>query len=304
MAIKFSVIMPAYNAEAFIEYSIQSVLAQSIDQFELIIIDDGSVDSTYEIASSFRDDRIRIVRQENKGLGNARNSGIYMAKGEYIAFLDSDDIWSNDKLKNTLENLGGPEVGVYFTDVMEFKGDISNSIPNRYTEPVPSMVTKDLILIYDFIVVSSAVVKAEVLREFNGFAEDLYGTEDWDLWIRVGQKYQFKKIPKFDCFYRMNINGLSKNRSEFLAKELKVINRHLIHNKLGNARIKRLAFWVWYKKNFYYYLSTLNLLQAIVFFVKMILANPTHPANFDFVIRGLKKISLLIFPRSENRYLG
>lgn len=299
MSTKFSIIMPAFNVAAFIEFSIQSVLAQSIDQFELIIIDDGSSDTTFEIADSFKDHRIRIIRQKNRGLGNARNAGINIAIGEYIAFLDSDDIWGINKLKNVLDNLEGSEIGVYYTDVMEFTNDITKAIPSRYTEPIPPMATKDLILIYDFIVVSSAVVNANVIREFDGFSEDLFGTEDWDLWIRIGQKYQFKKISAFDCYYRMNNNGLSKNRTEFLRKELKVITRHLTQNKLGSAKVERLAFWVWYKKNFYYYVSTLQVLQSIRFFVKMFVANPLHPANFDFIIRGIKKISSQIFRRSK-----
>lgn len=288
----FSIIMPAYNAALFIEESIRSVLCQTYANFELIIVNDGSTDNTNDIISTFKDDRIKVIQQLNKGLGAARNAGIENSVNEYIAFLDSDDIWRNDKLQNVISGLDGPDVGLYYSNVMEFKTDIASAIPNRYSEPIKPMATKDLILIYDFVVVSSSVVPSNIMKEYGGFSEDLYGTEDWDLWIRIGQKYKFKKIEEYDCYYRINENGLSKKREEFLKKEFQVIHKHLLVSGLGSIRVRELALWVWYKKNFYYYLSNLKLVMSFRFFLKMLRSNPLEPANFDFLTRAFKKINI------------
>ena len=282
--------MPAFNAQAYIKAAIISVLDQSYQKFELIIVNDGSTDNTAAIISEFSDPRIKVLHQQNRGLGATRNVGISHSKNQFIAFLDSDDLWRYDKLQNMASQIESEKnIGVYHSEVIEFNIDPSDGIPNRYIEPISQIDNKDLILIYDFIVVSSVVVPKFVLEEFGGFEEDLHGTEDWDLWIRIGQKYNFKKVIEFDCFYRINQNGLSKNRKEFLEKEYKVIKKHLIDGHLGTKKIKNLSLWVWYKKNFYYSLINFNLLGSVQYFVKMLWANPFHLANLDFIIKAYDK---------------
>ena len=100
-----SVIVPAYNAARFIEGAIDSVLAQSYTDFELLIVNDGSTDDTLARCERYSDPRIRIVKQDNRGLAGARNSGVREACGEYLAFLDADDLWRNDKLERHVEHL-------------------------------------------------------------------------------------------------------------------------------------------------------------------------------------------------------
>jgi len=286
----FSIIMPAYNVEKYIGNAIKSVLTQTYQNFELIVVDDGSTDKTSEIISTFADSRIIVIKQENQGLGRARNVGINNAKNEYVAFLDSDDLWAPQKLENVLNELALESIGIFYSNALIFVDNISKAVKNRYSEPIFLKDFRELILVYDFIIVSSVVIPRNILLEFNGFSEDLYGTEDWDLWIRITRKYGIKKIDEYDTFYRINPNGLSKKRLEFLQKEYKVIERHLIGNKAVNSKLINLALWVWYKKNFYYYLGCYNLKLALNFFVKMIKTNPFSFSNFDFLIRVVKKI--------------
>jgi len=289
MEIKFSIIMPAYNAGLYIEASIKSVLAQTYPYFELIIIDDGSTDNTFDIINSFDDKRIKVVHQENNGVVSARNNGISKGLFDYTAFLDADDLWTPTKLQNLVDNIES-DIGLYYSNAMEFVEKIDKAIPNRYKEHIKNISNKDLILVYDFIITSSVVVSSNVLLEFKGFSKEFNGTEDWDLWIRIGQKYNFKKIENFDCYYRMNPNGLSKNRKVHLLEEYKVIQKHLLDNNMVSVKIKNISLWVWYKKNFYFHLMNFDIMNSFKFFYKMILANPFSIHNFDFVIRISKKI--------------
>ena len=112
---KISVVMPIYNVELFVAESVQSVLTQSFTDFELICVDDGGTDRSMEIVRNFDDDRIRIVSQANRGLAGARNTGIANARGDFIALLDSDDVWHRDKLQlHYIHLTANPEVGVSY----------------------------------------------------------------------------------------------------------------------------------------------------------------------------------------------
>ena len=112
---KISVIIPYYNAEKYISRTIQSVLNQTCSDFEIILVDDGSIDRGVEICKAFNDPRIKIVRQANRGLPGARNTGIRHAQCDYIALLDSDDLWSPHKLNHHIAHLDQePNVGISF----------------------------------------------------------------------------------------------------------------------------------------------------------------------------------------------
>ena len=116
-----TVIIPAYNAESFIAEAVKSVLRQTYTQFELIVIDDGSTDSTASVVESFRDDRLRLVRQANQGLSKTLNRGIDLSRSEIITFLDADDIWMPSKLERELQIFGSEaQVGLIFCDFVRF----------------------------------------------------------------------------------------------------------------------------------------------------------------------------------------
>ncbi|NES42262.1 glycosyltransferase family A protein, partial [Moorena sp. SIO2C4] len=113
---KVSVIIPVYKVEKYIAATVESVLAQTYKNFELLLIDDGSPDNSIQICQQINDPRIKIIRQDNQGVSAARNTGIRHAQGEYIAFLDGDDLWVPEKLeKHVLHQETSPHVGVSFS---------------------------------------------------------------------------------------------------------------------------------------------------------------------------------------------
>lgn len=236
---KVSVIVPVYNVEKYIAETIDSVLSQTFSDFELIVVDDESKDSSIEICESFPDPRIKIVRQKNRGLAGARNTGIRHAQGEYLAFLDSDDAWRSQKLKKHVRHFErNPSVGVSFS-CSEFMDD--NSRPLGYYQiPKLTGITPELVLCRNPISNGSVpVIRREVFQEIE-FSANYYGTEekfyfddrfrqseDIECWIRIvlTTKWQFEGIPDVLTLYRVNSGGLSANMMKQLESWEKVIEK-------------------------------------------------------------------------------
>ena len=131
-----SIIVPVYNAEHTVGETINSVISQTYLNWELIIINDGSIDNSANIISSFSDSRIKYIAQYNGGVAHARNAGIGIARGEYIAFLDSDDLWESSKLEKCVNYLNIGECHFVYSKVKMFKDDIFNAFSYEYVEPI------------------------------------------------------------------------------------------------------------------------------------------------------------------------
>ncbi len=220
---KVSVIIPVYGAEKYVDATVRSLLAQTYENFEALIIDDGSPDASIEICQQFKDPRIKIIRQENRGLAGARNTGIWHAQGDYIAFLDADDLWLPEKLEkhvNHLEN--SPSVGLSFSR-SEFIDEAGNSL-NTYLMPkLKGITVLDLFKGSPIGNGSAAVIRQEVLEAIK-FQDNLYGTveefyfderfrraEDIECWLRIAIQtdWQIEGLPEALTLYRVNSQGLS-----------------------------------------------------------------------------------------------
>ena len=193
-----SVILPTYNRAHVVSRAIRSVLEQTYEDFELIVVDDGSTDSTEEVVRSFDDRRIRYIRhKQNKGRSAARNTGIKIAKGEYIAFQDSDDEWLPEKLEEQMEvfKTSSPQVGVVYTGFYLFYDDKKIYIPSANVKTKDGNIYDEL-LKGNFVGTPAAVVRAECLKKVGMFDESLHCLEDWELFIRISKEYIFKYIDK------------------------------------------------------------------------------------------------------------
>lgn len=190
-----SVVIPLYNKELHIERTINSVLAQNIQDFELLIIDDGSTDKSAEVVKSFTDPRILLIHQENAGVSAARNRGIKEAKADLIAFLDADDEWTPSFLETVLRlREKYPEAGAYATAVSTvYNGTIIHSqyhsVPSPNWEGIITDYFRSLILGDVVLCSSSVAIPRNILQEMNGFVIDAKWGEDLDLWGRIGLNY-------------------------------------------------------------------------------------------------------------------
>jgi len=189
--LRFSIVIPLYNKEKYIERAIDSVLSQTVRSFELIVVNDGSIDKSSLLVQNYEDSRIRLINQRNQGVSVARNTGILHAKEEYITFLDADDEWMPDFLENITKLIFKfPNAQAYATayqkEMMEDLQEVSFSkLPMRPWSGIIENLFK--VLIYDSppITSSTVCIQKKVFKYIGLFPEGIKRGEDIDMWIRL-----------------------------------------------------------------------------------------------------------------------
>lgn len=206
-----SVIVPVYNGAKTIRETLESVINQTFQDFELIVINDGSKDSTLKIVAEIKDPRLTVFSYPNAGLAVSRNRGIKHAIGEYISFIDADDLWTPDKLEaqlNALQN--NPQVAVAYswTDYI----DESSQFLRRggYVTANGNVLAK--LLVVDFLENgSNPLIRRQALIDVGGFDESLPAAEDWDILLRLAAHYHFVAVPSPQILYRTSAHSMSAN---------------------------------------------------------------------------------------------
>ncbi len=190
-----TIVIPSYNRADYIAETIESVLAQTYPSIEVIVIDDGSTDNTKEIVERYVP-QVQYVYQENAERGASRNHGLRLAQGEYISFLDSDDLWLPEKLATDVEFIEArPNIGVVYTDALQI--DSNGNYRKRLNAGRHSGKVTEHLLRGNFILMGSHLVRTDKAREIGGFNEDreLSGSEDWEFWVRLSTITEFAYNP-------------------------------------------------------------------------------------------------------------
>jgi len=206
--VKVSVIIPAYNAEKYIHEAIDSVLNQTFKDFEIIVIDDESTDNTSKILESYGN-KIRWKSQENKGSASAQNEGIKMANGEYIAYIDADDIYLPERIETQVKHLDEHhDVGLVYTDFYQIDEN------GKITGTAKSQPFDDLLLLQaNYIGKSTVMHRRECLNEVGLFDESFTNYEnDWEMWVRISEKFGMVYIDKPLTKYRLHGGSLLSTR--------------------------------------------------------------------------------------------
>ena len=205
---RVSVIIPAYNAESYIDDAVESALRQTHADTEVIVVDDGSTDGTGDRLRAYGN-RIVVHRQTNAGCAASRNSGARLATGEWLAFLDADDNWLPEKLERQLA--AAPRQLVY-TDRFNIgaRGDLPE-IQSHVTPMHSGDLFLRLLLEGNFITVSSAMVRRSLFETLGGFFEPIRVVEDWDLWLRIAASHPVDFVDEPLVRYRFHAGGISRN---------------------------------------------------------------------------------------------
>jgi glycosyltransferase involved in cell wall biosynthesis len=207
---KVSVVIPAYNAMAYLPAAVESVLSQTFTDFEVLIIDDGSTDHIVSWVSGLTDPRIRLISQVNQGLSAARNTGIINAQGDYIAFLDADDLWAPIKLEKQVHCLDNhPTVGLVHTFMLFV--DVQGKSTGRVMASDLAGEVWAQLAIRNAIACPSVMARRECFDRVGLFDQTLRSIEDWDMWLRIAAEYPFAVIKAPLAYYRQVPNSMSKN---------------------------------------------------------------------------------------------
>ncbi len=203
-----SVIIPTYNRRTFVQQAIDSVLAQTYTDYEIIVVDDGSTDGTGEALAARYGDRIRYVWQENQGESVARNCGIETSRAEYVAFLDSDDMWLPAMLRRLLAFFETkPEVAMVFCQ----KWLMDSSARQLDTPPQglglePADWTLERLCLENPVSLGAVLIRRSTLEQVGGFDPSIEFGEDWDLWLRLRRHWDFAFLPEPLTLIRVHLN--------------------------------------------------------------------------------------------------
>ena len=231
-----SIITPVYNGEKYLEETLLSVFSQTYKHWELIVVDDGSTtDACAKICQKYPD-KLNYIRQENRGPNAARNEGIHRAKGEFVAFMDADDLWLTDKLEKQVSFYQllmsrGIQAGLVYTKSLNI--DDTGKVVGRSSLNQSGNIYNDLIYANIVGTPSSVMVHKNVFNQAGYFDESLRSWEDWELWIRISRKYEIHCLDEFLTRYRRTENAASRNTG-LMASNVERIVEMIIRNEAGS----------------------------------------------------------------------
>lgn len=305
-----SIIVPAYNAERTILETIKSVQQQTFSDFELIVINDGSTDRTLELVNAITDSRLKVFSYSNGGLPTARNRGITHATGEFIAFLDADDLWTPDKLELQLTTLKQhPEAGVayswnYFMDEQGKSFHASEPIFFEGNIYAP-------LLLNNFLANgSNPLIRRRAIDSVGEFDATLASCEDWDFYLRLAARWSFVVVPKPQILYRLSSSSMSSKIEIMEKSKLTVLERAFQSAPMEFQALKNQSI-----ANTYQFLTHLcltrvsekdgvrqagqKLIMAIRAYPKTLLNRQTQKLVFKFLLKRIlsPKIANYFFTR-------
>jgi glycosyltransferase involved in cell wall biosynthesis len=216
-----SVIIPAYNAGKYIEDTLQSVFNQTYKNIEIIVVDDGSSDNTLEILNKYTD-RLKIFTQKNMGVARARNFAVDQSNGEWLAFIDADDLWHSNKLSQQIGGLNNENWS--HTNSLYFGHNQDGKTKRSDLTPQHGGLVFNKIIVNNFITTSTVLIKKATFISYGGFDESLKALEDWKLWLEVSLQEPLNYNDEVLAEYRVTPGSTSRNAREVLPLHLELIN--------------------------------------------------------------------------------
>lgn len=223
-ASKVSVVMATYNAKGYLREAIESVLNQTFKDFEFVIIDDGSTDETIDVIKSYKDPRIRLHKKNHRGLIASLNEGMKLARGEYIARMDADDISEPGRFERQVRFLDDhPEYAVVGTtiEVIDLEGHSRGVEP----EPLDYLDLVKGLIVRNVLAHGSVMMRKAIIRELGGYDSSAKYVEDYDLWMRVARRYRMANLPQVLYKWRLNPKGVSLTKTDEQRRNAQLIQK-------------------------------------------------------------------------------
>ena len=253
-----SIIMSVFNGQEYLRDAIDSVLNQTYDNFEFIIIDDGSSDDSIKIIKSYSDPRIRLITQTNHGLVYSLNKGAALARGGFVARQDADDISMPTRLEKQLNWMLTSHdrglVGTFFTYI-----DLKNKpLTTTICSPLKDLDLKRSMYLNNPFAHGSVMFRKQAFLESNGYRQEYYKAEDYDLWRRIARKWEIGQVPEILYWYRINPSGISQNNGI----EQKNLTNRIIRQQYHEVIYDKSYSSV--RDDFYYYKNLGNSFNSII----------------------------------------
>lgn len=241
-----SVIIPTYNRAHLVGRAVRSVLAQTYQDFEVIVVDDGSVDNTQEMMKGFNEKGIIYIKHpSNKGVSAARNTGIKHAKGKYVAFQDSDDEWLPDKLEKQIrvfEN-AKPDTGLIYTGMWRIKNNRKKFIPGHAIKKREGNI-HDILLERCFVGTPTTLIRKECFKRIGMFDENLRCADDWDMWIRISEHYAFAYIDEPLVISHCQPDSISQDRDTGPKASEMILAKHYGKFSKDKRLLGKRLYWI------------------------------------------------------------
>lgn len=284
-----SVIIPSFNNGHFLGRAIQSVLKQTHSEYELIVVDDGSVDDTAGVVSRYAADaRVRYLHQENRGPSAARNSGIRAALGEVIAFLDADDWWLPIKLERQLEIMRRhPDIGVVYSDYRLSGASDSTHEKSHTRKPAGKQLYEELL--YRNIIAGSAssvMIRTSCFRTVGYFDERMPGSEDLDMWRRLARCFRFIRLEEVHVVIERRSDSLQMDLDKMAIGKLRYLEK--LHTEVlqeYRCHLPEITYRT-YQSIAWQYMRNRQFIKAIPFIYRIVRANPYNIYRFCRDVAG------------------
>jgi glycosyltransferase involved in cell wall biosynthesis len=281
-----SIIVPTYNSSAYIYETIDSLLAQTFKDYEIIIVDDGSTDDTQEKLKIYGD-KIKYIYQSNQGPSVARNNGITLAVGKYIAFLDSDDLWLSEKLElqvNFMEN--NPDYGLVSCDALAFKDNqiIVQSMSKE--RPLKSGWVLEDLLKENFLNTNNVLIRRDVFNTLGMFDINIVFSEDYEMWLRIAEKYMIGYVDLILTKYRLHSTNRSEvNKEKQYESHSKIVQKYIERNR-SDINKRNVLSYMHYKRAYNYFYEE-SYLKSSKYFGLSIIYNPFVFRSYIFLVLSI-----------------
>jgi glycosyltransferase involved in cell wall biosynthesis len=276
---KVDIIVPAYNAARYLPAAIESVIAQTFEDWRILLVDDGSTDNTAEVAAPFIDrlgPKLKYIKQVNSGVSAARNTAIRNSSAEFLALLDADDIWLPCRLS---ESLSCPQVGLTygFNARINPEGKVIDTFARRQQHAEGNIAPYLYMLQLDLPTLT-ITFRRKCIDEVGPFDETMQATEDRDLWFRIASRYEVALVPKVIAHYRLSPSSATTSRERMFKGQQRFIQKHYGAKGCGMLS-RRIALARVYKQNAEALLSRQQPWAALASSLRSLALYPLHISN-------------------------